>query len=163
MNSLLVDSTMSWVGRRLPLITHVVSRSDIAKFAFAIGTRDRIHFDPVAAHERGFADCVAPLGYHVTIRLFGPNLIPLGELGSDGVSTAARPPSRASRAMAGATKVRFHRRIIAGDHITVHTSIAGITEKSGRSGPLIVVTYAANYRDRQGLPVVDETHSRILR
>ncbi|MFD9552373.1 MaoC family dehydratase N-terminal domain-containing protein [Nocardia salmonicida] len=162
MTSLLTDETLSWVGRTLQTRTHAVSRADIAKFALAIGAREPLYFDAEAARARGFADCVAPLGYHVAIRMSGPNLIPLHELGGDGVSTEGIPPSRASRVMAGTTTARFHRRITAADLITVRTKISDIVEKQGKTRPLILVTYALDYSDQHGSPVVAERYSRVL-
>ncbi|MGW0007375.1 FAS1-like dehydratase domain-containing protein [Nocardia grenadensis] len=161
--SLLTPDTVSWIGRALPTHIHEVGRSDIAKFAHAIGAQDPAHFDVEAAWDRGFSDCVAPLGYYVAIRLAAPNLTALGELGADGVATTGIPPSAATKVMAGNTRARFHRRIVAGDVITLECAITDITEKAGRSGPLILVTYLYRYLDSNGGLVVEENYSRVLR
>lgn len=161
--SLLTAQTLSWIGRSLPGHVHEVGRGDIAKFAHAIGAKDPAHFDRAAARAEGYADCVAPLGYYVAIRLSGPNLIALGELGRDGVAATGIPPSNASKVMAGTTRAEFHRRIVAGDVITMACSITDLVEKSGSSGPLILVTYRYRYLAPDGAPVVEETYSRVLR
>ncbi|WP_280460728.1 FAS1-like dehydratase domain-containing protein [Nocardia carnea] len=161
--TLLTAETLSWVGRALPTYVHEVGRSDIAKFARSIGARATVHYDPDAARAAGYRDCVAPLGYYVAIRLSAPNLIDLGDLGTDGVATTGIPPSDATKVMAGTTRARFGRRIVAGDVITLDATITDITEKSGRSGPLILVDYRYRYRDSDGEIAVEEDYSRVLR
>ncbi|NKZ06478.1 FAS1-like dehydratase domain-containing protein [Actinomadura latina] len=163
MTSLLDDTTMSWVGRTVTAAPYPVARADIARFALAIGARDPVHFDAGAAKREGHPDVVAPLGFYVAIRLQSQNLVPLDELNADGVSPGLTPPSRASKIMAGDTRARFHRRIRAGDVITLTTSISGIQEKRGRSGPLILVSYSLEYTDQFGEAVVSETYARVLR
>ncbi|MEV0663650.1 MaoC family dehydratase N-terminal domain-containing protein [Actinomadura luteofluorescens] len=163
MTSLLDDTTMSWVGRTVTAPPYPVARADIARFALAIGARDPIHFDPETARAQGHPDVVAPLGFYVAIRLQSQNLVPLDELDTDGVSPGLTPPSRATRIMAGDTRARFHRRIHAGDVITLTTAISGVQEKQGRSGPLILVSYSLEYADRGGEAVVSETYARVLR
>jgi acyl dehydratase len=163
MTSLLDDTTMSWVGRTTVSPPYPVTRADIAKFALAIGARDPIHFDPEAARAQGHPDVVAPLGFYVAVRLQSQNLVPLDELNADGVSPGLTPPSRASKIMAGDTRARFHRRIHAGDAITLTTTISGIREKRGRSGPFILVSYSLEYTDQGGEAVVSETYARVLR
>lgn len=163
MTSLLVEETMSWVGRTMTAPPYPVARTDIAKFALAIGARDPIHFDAGAARAAGRPDVVAPLGFYVAVRLQSQNLVPLDELNADGVSPGLTPPSRAAKIMAGDTRARFHRRIHAGDVITLTTTISGIQEKRGRSGPLILVSYSLDYTDQGGEAVVSETYARVLR
>ena len=163
MTSLLDDGAGAWVGRTFTAPEYAVARADIARFAVAIGATDPIHFEPDAARALGHPDVVAPLGFYVAIRLSTLNLRPLEELGRDGVAPGLTPPSRASRIMAGDTRARFHRRIHAGDAITLTTTITGIEEKQGRSGPLAFVSYEMRYTDREGDAVVTETYARVLR
>jgi acyl dehydratase len=161
--SLLDDTTLSWVGRTVTAPPYPVARADIAKFALAVGARDPIHFDVESARAQGHPDVVAPLGFYVAVRLQSQNLVPLDELNADGVSPGLTPPSRASKIMAGDTRARFHRRIRAGDVITLSTTISGIQEKQGRSGPLILVSYSLEYTAQGGEAVVSETYARVLR
>lgn len=163
MMSVLSHDTLSWIGQTVTGKPHQVTRTDVARFAIAIGAHDPAHFDEQHARRLGHPDVVAPLGYYVAIRLSSLNRVPLGDLGADGVSGQGIPPSNATRVMAGDTKVTFRRRIYAGDEITLHLTISDIAEKAGRSGPLALVTYSLAYLDQNQSLVVAETYTRILR
>jgi acyl dehydratase len=159
----LTDESRTWTGRTVVARPYEVTAVDIAKFAYAIGASNPIHFDENAARAQGHATIVAPLGYYAVIRHAAANLAPLADLGPDGASDDLTPPSNATRRMAGTSSARFHRRFLAGDCITLTKSITDMAEKKGRAGMLALVTYELRYRDRAGDLVVDESYVRILR
>lgn len=160
---LLTDESFSWIGRVFEALPYQVTAIDIAKFAYTIGATDPCHFDLEQARRQGYPDILAPLGYYLVIRHTGPLLVPRAELLEDGVPNDLTPPSVATRRMAGDSNTRFHRRIFAGDVITLRKKLSSIEEKQGRSGPLAFVTYELEFIDQNGAMVVDETYVRILR
>jgi 3-methylfumaryl-CoA hydratase len=161
--AVLTDESRSWIGRTVIAKPYQVTAVDIAKFAYAIGAANPIHFDEHIARSQGFDTVVAPLGYYVVIRHAAANLIPLTELAPDGGSNDLTPPSNAARRMAGMSSARFRRRILAGDVITLRKSVAEMTEKQGRSGALAFITYELDYWDAAGETVLEESYVRILR
>ncbi|MFD4972431.1 MaoC family dehydratase N-terminal domain-containing protein [Streptomyces sp. NPDC058424] len=140
-----------------------VTAVEIAKYAYTVGADDPVHFDREAARERGHADVVAALGFHMVLRHACPNLTPLSQFEEDGGRDDLTPPNTARRRMAGESRARFHAPIVAGDSMTLTKRITDLAEKQGRSGPLATVTYTLEFRARSGIPLVTEEYVRILR
>jgi 3-methylfumaryl-CoA hydratase len=151
MNELVTPEMRAWVGRAAPPVTIEVTRRDIVKYAHATGQRQR----------RFLAGDEAPPMF-----LFGADrpLCPLAELGPDGLRPDALVPDLPlKRVMAGGIKQRYHRPIVPGDVLTLERRIADIYAKQGASGPLIFVVYTLTVTDAAGLPVLEETQTRINR
>ena len=164
MPTLLTDEARAWLGREQTFPPYQVTRMQIAQYAYTVGITDPIHLDPGAARAAGYADVVAPLGFHLVIRHSLPNLIPLSELAEDGGSEDMTPPVAAQRRMAGESSTTFHGQIVAGDEIRLSKRIGSLEEKDGRSGPLVFVGYDLEYRRvAPDEPVVSERYVRILR
>lgn len=161
--SLLLHGAHEWIGRATTYAPYEVTATDIAKFAWSIGTTDPVHFADAATANGNEATVVAPLGYYTVIRHAAPNLVPLDALTIDGMAHDMVPPTTAKRRMAGTTSTRFFRPIVAGDTITLTKTLTTITEKVGRSGPLVFVGYDLTFVDAFDAPVVEETFVRILR
>ena len=60
-------------------------------------------------------------------------------------------------------RVRFPGRIHAGDRITLTKTITGLTEKTGSTGPFVLMTLCHRLTNQLGEEVVVEDYSRILR
>lgn len=161
--TILIDPDQNLLGKTEVMQPYPVTAVDIAKFALSIGATDPVYFDRDAAIRCGYQGVIAPLGYYTTIRIATRNLAPLSQLGPDGASSSDAPPNRATKHMAGAVDVTFHRRIADGDVITLHKQAIKAEEKVGRSGPLALVTYEMRYVAADGEEVVTETYVRIFR
>lgn len=161
--SLLLPGAESWIGRTTSYSPYDVTAVDIAKFALSIGATDPVHFDKTAAQEAGYEAIVAPLGYYTVIRHASANLVPLDELTEDGAAPDMVPPTTAQRRMAGTTSTKFLRPVEEGDRISLTKTVTTITEKVGRSGPLVFVGYDLVFTDSLAKPVVTEKFVRILR
>ena len=57
----------------------------------------------------------------------------------------------------------FHRTVHPGDILVFNRNLLGITEKQGRTGPLIFVTYTIVCYTEAGDLVLDQKQTRILR
>jgi acyl dehydratase len=65
--------------------------------------------------------------------------------------------------MAGGENWRFHAPLYDGDVITAARQVDDITEKHGRSGRFVLVTWLAAYRNQVGVLVAEARSSMIAR
>ena len=162
MGSLLTDATREWAGRGYPVHRVTVTANDIRRFAYATGETDPVHFDRDAARAAGHPDVVAPPMFYVFLRVQPNHLRPRAELERDGSPSEDIPPVAITGAMAGETALEVHGSFHAGDEVDCHKRLLDATEKSGRSGPLLFLTFEHRY-DVRGRTVVLEKFTRILR
>lgn len=160
---MITDEARAWAQEPFPDYTVTVSRTDIARYARAIGETDPMHFDPEAAQTAGHPDVPAPPYFPYTIRMQAANLVPKDDLASDGSATADVPPLPTTRAMAGETAIEFGVPVHAGDTITLHKEIVDLYEKEGRSGTLVFVVTEFTFTNQDGDLVMREAFTRIYR
>lgn len=162
-DSVITPEGRAWADRDYPAIELTVSRADVARFAHASGEADPVHYDLDAARAAGHPDVLAPPMFCVALRVSTFALRPTSELEPDGWPSEDIPPLVTRRGMAGETKLTLHGEIYAGDTVTVSKRLIEMTEKQGRSGPLVLMTFEYRYEsDRAGLVAV-EIFTRILR
>ena len=150
------------LGDRISFPPYLVTRADIARFAHSFGSKTREYFDNEYARSLGWTDVVAPLGYYVTIRHQTASLLPLDDLSEDGMPPDLTPSTPYTRRAAGGSRLRFHDRFVAGDHVNLTKELIDVENKAGRQGPLAAVTHELRYSTARGLAVV-EHFVRILR
>jgi 3-methylfumaryl-CoA hydratase len=160
---LITEEARAWATEPFPDYTVTVSRTDIARYARAIGETDSVHYDPEAAVAAGHPDVLAPPYFPYTIRMQASNLLPKDELAPDGSATADVPPLPTTRAMAGETAIEFGVPIHAGDTITLNKRIIDLYEKEGRSGTLVFVVTEFTFTNQDGDLVMREAFTRIYR
>ena len=160
--SVITQEAREWAARSYPDVTVEVTARDIAKFAHATGETDPMYFDAEAARAAGFRDIVAPQMFYLLLRSEPHHLRPRGELGVDGSATEDLPPLALTRAMAGETRLEFYGRFVAGDVVTCRKRLVDITEKQGRSGPLVFLQFEYRYHV-EGRTVTLERFTRIMR
>lgn len=160
---LVTDEARAWIGRSDPPVTVEVSATDIAKYCHAVGETASEHFDEAAARAAGYRAIVAPPGFYVAVRIGAALIRPRTALAEDGTPDADLPPIAVTQVMAGETRARFPGRIHAGDRITLEKTITGLTEKSGSSGPFVLMGLRHRLTNQLGEEVVVEDYSRILR
>jgi len=88
----------------------------------------------------------------------------MDELKEDGMpQVALLPPLKATRTMAGGNEVEFFRPMRPGDRITRVGKIVDMTEKEGRSGPLVFTVFENRYTNQDGELVAVERLTAISR
>ena len=150
--ALLTEDHLRWVGTADPPVTVEISRRDIIKYATATEQRQ-------AKYLAG--DEAPPM---FVFNLF-TEIPEASDLRSDGLARRSRPgPSLPlKRMMAGGTNVELHRPIRPGDVLTATRTLVGLTEKQGKSGPLIFVEYETTVVDDEGRLVMSDHQTGIAR
>ncbi len=137
-----------------------VTRRDIRRFAQAIGADDRLYFDEEYARTTRHGGIVAP-------PLFCQSLtyddVPVTELLPDGSPKELDVPIPARRTVGGGSEYTIHRRVRAGETITVSTSLKDVRMKQGKTGVLYLVTVETRFTDSRGEPVAAEVATYIKR
>ncbi|MBL6598820.1 MAG: MaoC family dehydratase N-terminal domain-containing protein [Alphaproteobacteria bacterium] len=151
MAGLLSEDALAWIGRSDPPLSVEVSRRDIVKYS--ISTEQVL--------EKYLTGDEAPPMF---VAGLSREVVPLDDLGPDGLAQASLVPDLPlKRVMAGGVEFDFHRTVHPGDVLVFERSLSSLTEKQGRTGPLIFVTYTINCRTEAGEPVLEQKQTRILR
>jgi 3-methylfumaryl-CoA hydratase len=151
MAGLLSEDALAWIGRSDPPLSVEVSRRDIVKYS--ISTEQVL--------EKYLVGDEAPPMF---VAGLSREVVPLDDLGPDGLAQASLVPDLPlKRVMAGGVEFDFHRTVHPGDVLVFERSLSSLTEKQGRTGPLIFVTYTINCRTEAGEPVLEQKQTRILR
>jgi 3-methylfumaryl-CoA hydratase len=161
-DSVITAEAREWAAREYPDVSVIITARDIAKFAHATGETNPVHFDRVAARAAGYDDVVAPPMFYLLLRSEPYHLRPRAELGPDGSAADDLPPLPLQRAMAGETALEFEGLFVAGEVVTCRKRLLDMTEKEGRSGPLVLLHFEYRY-DVEGRTVVVERFTRIMR
>jgi acyl dehydratase len=161
--SMLTDEAREWAKKPFATYEVTVGRSDIARYARAIGETDPVFYKPEAARSAGHPDVVAPPYFPYTIRMQAANLVDRADLEPDGSSSEDVPPVQTDRAMAGETSIEMGVPIHAGDTITMEKRIVDLYEKSGRTGSLVFVKQEFVFTNQNSDMVMREYFTRIYR
>ena len=160
---IITDEARTWAEQPFPAYEATVSRTDIRRYAHAIGETDPVYFEVAAAQAVGHPDLLAPPYFPYTVRMQAANLVGADGLEPDGSATADVPPLPTTRAMAGETVIEFGAPIHAGDTLTMEKRIVDLFEKEGRSGTLVFVKTEFVFKNAQGADVFREEFTRIYR
>jgi acyl dehydratase len=124
------------VGKSYEPVLYAVGREKIREYAHAVGERNPLHLDHVAARQAGYADLVAPPMFAVVYSspamlagLFDP------EVGID-----------FARLVHGKQEFRWDQLVVAGDEVTTTASVAEIAHRGGL-GFYTFSTRSVNQRD----------------
>jgi 3-methylfumaryl-CoA hydratase len=149
---LLTDEHLSWIGETEPPVTVEVSRRDIQKYAAATEQ----------LQERYLSGDEAPPMF--VFNLFS-KIPALAELRADGLArtTTPGPSLPLERIMAGGTELFLQRAIRPGETLIGTRTITDISEKQGRSGPLIFLERVLQVSTVDGEPVLEERQTAIAR
>ena len=160
---LIPPETRALVGQRLgePVRATLHAR-EAERFAFAAGDTNPIYFDEAAARAAGHRTRVVPPGLLVWA-LEPPR--PLAALREDGLWRDAGPPLRlgVSRVLYGGEEWEYRGAVYAGDTITAETRLAALEEKTGASGPFVLITTETTYTNQSGEVVAVARGLRIAR
>ena len=139
-----------WLGKTEHAEDTIASQPAAALAA----TLDKLEFDARIGQP-------LPLAWHW---IYFHSLAPASGLGVEGHQRLGGflPPIPLPRRMWAGSRLKFHHPILIGDHLQRHSTIADITLKQGRSGPLAFVKVQHGYH-RDGICVLDEEHDIVYR
>jgi acyl dehydratase len=160
--SLVPPEARALVGKVVARQQGTVERKEAQRFAAAVGDLNPLYFDADAARAQGHAGLLAPPMFLPHVLL---DVTRLDALREDGIPRDAGGdvPLRADRLMAGGEEYEFLAPLHVGDTLTAETRIASIEEKSGRSGPFVLLTRETHYTNQEGQLVARGRFSVIAR
>lgn len=150
--ALLTEEHLKWVGTSDPAVTVEVSRRDIVKYATSTEQQQQKYLD---------GDEAPPM---FVFNLFS-EIPAMDNIRADGLARRASqgPSLPLKRMMAGGTKIELHRPIRPGDVLTATRTLVALSEKEGRTGPLIFVEYSTEVVDADGRAVLSDHQTGIAR
>ena len=164
---ILNDELLSWIGRENEPETAEVTLAEIQRYANAVALsgQNPLYFDEEQAKPSAYGSLIAPFQFYS---------VPFSEmaetdtLGGDGLprsgsGNSLRPPIPLPRTMAGGSEVEYIRPIRPGDRLTRRSKLTDMTERQGRTGPLVFTTIETTYRDEKDQPVVIVRSTSISR
>ena len=166
---ILTDEIRSYIGREGDEFSFIVPLELGQNYAIAaaVAEPNPLYMDEAFAKTTPFGGLIAPYmyfqaaaGQFTHVSGLRPDGVPEGSGRAGGLPT---PPIPLPRVMAGGTEIEYVRPIRPGERLTAKSKIADITERSGRSGPLVFQTNETTYRDDAGNPVVIVRGTSIAR
>lgn len=161
--SLIPEAARAMVGQVLGTpIRGEVLRKEIERYAHAVGDENPLYFDPEYARAAGYRDVIAP---PLFVEIFQRPDVPLAELREDGLSKGRQAPIPlpVTRVMAGGEEVEYLHPLYPGDTLTGETRLADLTEKTGRSGPFVLIVRETTYTNQDGITVIKKRNTSIVR
>ena len=124
------------IGKTYAPTEYAVGREKVREFAHAVGESDRLHLDPAAARDAGYADVVAPPMFAVVY-------------GAPAIAPALLDPEVGidfAHMVHGGQEFRWGPLVVAGDQIRTTTSVKDISERGGM-GFYVFETHSVNQRE----------------
>lgn len=125
------------IGTTSAATTVEVEKGAIRRFAQALGDTNPLYWDEAAAQAAGFRSLVAPPTFPVTL---GRNPIPGLTLPSAGM-------------IHGEQEFQYGEPIVAGDVITITTTLADVKSRSGSRGHMTILTFKTEGVNQAAKPV----------
>ena len=166
---ILTDEIRSYIGREGEEYSFVVPLEPGQDYAVAaaVDEPNPLYMDEAFAKTTPFGGLIAPYMY---FQAAAGQFTHVSGLRPDGIPAAGAragalpsPPIPLPRVMAGGTEIEYIRPIRPGERLTAKSRIADITEREGRTGPLVFQTNETTYRDDAGNPVVIVRGTSIAR
>jgi acyl dehydratase len=175
MASHLTDEIRALVGQTGPRLTaaHPLGPDELRRFTQAVMDDDPIHWDADAGARYG--GVVAPLLYPVNALRRAPGSAdPLDRLHGDpdwdgtdlGSGLGGLPPVRVPglpRVLNGGVEAEFHQMARVGDVISAQASYLDISERAGKSGPMVILTVETTYTNQDDAVLVRARSTVIMR
>ena len=160
---LVSDEARAMIGLVVGRADGRIIREEFQRWAASAGDRNPLYFDASFARAMGYLDVIAPPLY---VQYATLGVADMGGLRPDGTPAASDafvtvPLPRCPRLMAGGQDIAVYEPLYDGTVVTATRTITGIEEKSGRSGPFVLVTTATRYTRPGGIAVADITDSVI--
>lgn len=132
---LITDELRSVIGVESEPLTHEVERGAIIRFAEAIDDPNPFYQDEVKARSSRHGGVIAPPTFFRSLRP-GPSRV--------------QAQSPLPRVLDGGSEWEFFEPVRAGDRITVTTKLADVARRTGRLGPMIIMTRETRYVNHLG-------------
>jgi acyl dehydratase len=161
--SLIPPEASKLIGTEQARSAGIVEKKQFQRWAAAVKDRNPLYFDADFARAHGYRDVIAPPLYVQYVTLGVTDLDILRPDGTPGGQAGDIPLPACPRRMASGENWQFHAPLYDGDVITATRRIEDITEKSGRSGRFVLVTWLASYRNQDGELVAEARSSMIAR
>ncbi|MBO0865850.1 MAG: MaoC family dehydratase N-terminal domain-containing protein [Mycobacterium sp.] len=161
--SLIDAESAARVGSVAATASGEVNRRDWQRWAAAVGDHNPLWFDPEYARANGYHDVICPPLYLQYAVLGVTRLDGLRPDGSSGAVSGSLAFPRAPRRMAGGESTTFFGPAYHRDEIEMVRTIESITEKHGRSGRFVLVTWRTVYHNQRRELVAEATTSMIAR
>lgn len=159
--SMIPEEALRMVGRVYQQQTGVIGATEARRWAAAVGDLNPLYFDAEFARAHGYRDALVPPMY-LSRSIVG--VTPLGDLRPDGIPVDRMPDlPLPQRRMAGEESSEFFVPVYPGERVTSVRRLAQIEEKSGRSGPFVLVTWETEYSNEKGELVARIINSVICR
>lgn len=153
--SLITPEARALIGRERTVTLGEISLRDSQRYAASVQDDSPRYLDEALAHDTAYGGLIIPPNYLTAIISWGGG--PDEEqLGPDGLARTDedRLPLRVSRVMGGGQELEFHAPMRPGDSYTRTDRVIDISEREGRSGPLVVVVREQTYHNQHGEVVV---------
>ena len=172
---LLTDAVRAMIGVRGPQLVapYPLNEDSLRRFTQALMITDPLHWDAAHARASRYGGLVAPPLWpsHAHVRPAGtPD--PLDALGPDpdwdglgAAGTGGLPPlpGPALRALNGGVEAELFALARVGDRVVSQSRYADISERSGRSGPMLLVRIETGHSTTAGTRLALVTSTLILR
>jgi hydroxyacyl-ACP dehydratase HTD2-like protein with hotdog domain len=160
-SSVITDEVRALVGVSGPVVRMEapVGHHDLRRFVQAAMEVDPVHWDETAARERGYDGVVAPplFPLHAFRQRSGtpdPLDAALTDAEWDGIELVEGdlPPLDLplERLLNGGVEADVHQLARVGDVLEAQSRYASVTERKGRSGPMVFVVVETTYRNQEG-------------
>lgn len=137
------------IGIESEPVTYPVEQWHIKRFAEAVGDANPLYHDEVVARTTRYGGIVAPPTFY---RAFHPKEPPINVMKEAGLT----------RVLDGGSDWEYLEPIRPGDRIAVTSKVAGLDQKTGRMGEMLILSIDHIYRNQFGNQVAIQRQSRIL-
>jgi|HubBroStandDraft_3_1064219.scaffolds.fasta_scaffold42276_2 acyl dehydratase len=161
--SLIPPEAAKLIGTEQGQASGIVEKRQFQRWAAAVKDRNPLYFDAEFARAHGYRDVIAPPLYVQYVTLGVADLVTLRPDGTPGGQPGDIPLPACPRRMAGGENWQFYVPMYDGDVIAATRRVEDITEKSGRSGRFVLVTWLAAYRNADSVLVAEARSSMIAR
>ena len=136
-----------------PIVSYEVARSKIGEYVAAIGDRNPLHCDPVAAQAAGYRDIIAPPTFAAVFAM-----LPFRHALAD-PEWVARSTIDPAKILHGEQTFEFQRPIMPGDRLLVQCIVRDVERKKA----LTLLHVSMRVDNERGERVLDGTMTLVLR
>jgi acyl dehydratase len=136
-----------------PIVDYEVAREKIGEYVAAIGDRNRLHRDPIAAQTAGYRDIIAPPTFAAVFAM-----LPFRRALAD-PEWVARSTIDPARILHGEQSFEFQKPIMPGDRLLVQCIVRDVERKQS----LVLLYVSMRADDERGERVLDGTMTLVLR
>jgi hypothetical protein len=137
-HSVINDSDRALVGIDTQPGYHLIEAGAVRRFCRAVGLSDPIYVNRAAAHEGGYPERPVPAAYWSAIQVAGSEL-QRPELGGFG-----------TRSMNAGTEFEYLKPAYVGQTLACTARIASLSERTGRSGHMVITVLEYTWHDETG-------------